>query len=430
MQFPIENPESWAENVKGSAAVAAQPLCGASAGRGVPAALSSDEALPTHQTERCVVMTPHWLSVSIRKPLNVVQSLVADYFLGSKLGEDPSEKFDVAGPVRFYSSRCVGDNGISICSDFVQKDKNHCLVNIPGTALEVLPVGGVAALSGFLSHLAGLEDYSETTQFLSETRGEDGHDVETFDVPLDRVFKVTRLDIAFDHVPFSVAQCVDAAKRLDVRSTVQRGRAIETLGERTAGEDGDTFEWGTRRSKSRMVRAYDRRGFVRFELEWRGDRSNILARELASYPVEAWTGRVIGHLRAFLDFVDARASLNICRCPLLPWWAAFVQEHEKIKIPLVKKPSPLVKKIENLVKRVGRSVAVAAAALGEPWVLHHLVTMGKFKFRPSDHRDIAELRNIRSRDPYSLGCEGALGAAVASVLGDGSPTMAQFRLTF
>jgi hypothetical protein len=360
-------------------------------------------------------------------------SMVGEYFLGCSMADDAADLFDAAGPVRFYGSRFVARNGVTVHSDFLNKKQEHCLVNIPGSAFDVLPGGGCDALCSFLGHLLTLEDPSESECVPVLVRDDDGVSADDVDVPIGRVFKVTRLDLAFDGVLFTVAQCVAAAESGNVRSSVNKGRAIRSLGDRVAGEDGDTFEWGRRASKSRMVRAYDRRGFVRFEMEWRGDRSDLLARELGALGVQAWASRAIGHLRAFLDFVDADASLNISRCPLLSWWAEFVQGVEKIRIPIRRVQSPLVARVHSQVKRVQRGLARLNLALGPVWLMHHCVRMGEFKLTPADHRQVAELREVRVHDPYALGCEGALGSlatAVDAVVGYVAPTLAQFRLTF
>ena len=429
------------------AAAGEAPLSEAAGLGGVPAAsgvagqvqpppsntgVSSSGPGGTHLTDRCVTFTPHWLTVSIRKPVKDVLALVADHFLGASLGDDPASLFDANGRTRFYSSLLTAANGISVCAGFtvatnarksilegtsadparakLDSKTDHVLVNIPGQALEVLPGGGLAALCGFLGHLvewqAGVVDEAPPVD-----------DDNPAPAP-GRVFKVTRLDLAFDHVPFTVQQCIEAAsdpEARNVRSPVRKGTAHVSLGEREAGEDGDTFEWGARRSKSRVVRCYDRRGFVRFEMEWRGDRSDLLARELADLAPGAWAKRAIAHLRDFIDFIDRESSSNVSRCSLLPWWAAFVQGIDRIRIKIERPARPVVEKVPTWVKRTRKNVHKLASAFGVGYVLHHLVRMGEFALTPADRREVTELRRVAEDDPDSVNLYPSLRQAVDQV---------------
>jgi hypothetical protein len=344
-------------------------------------------------------------------------AIVAECFLGANLSDDPGDYFDASGRSRFYGAIHASHGGISILSDFTQKSKSHCLVNVPGKALEQLPGGGLPAVASFLGRLEELGPVGSLGDDEGSPEG-DG------DAPVvGRVFKVTRLDLAFDGVPFGVQQCIDAAsdpEARNVRSPTRKGTAHISLGKRDVGEDGDTFEWGQRTSKSRMVRVYDRREAetgVRFEMEWRGDRSDLLARELAGLAPQAWATRSIAHLRDFIDFIDSSSSSNVSRCDLLPWWAGFVQGINRIRMKIVRPVRPLVEKVANMIARHRKGVATLERAFGRYYVDHHLVRMGEFAFTATDRRDIKELRRLGEEDPEAVKLWPSLRQVVGQVVG-------------
>jgi hypothetical protein len=379
------------------------------------------------------VFAPHWLSVSIRKPLHDVMALVASHFMDVGFGQDAARAFVAKGYARFYGARHVSLCGITIDSEFTQKSKDHCLVNVPGSAFDQLPAGGLPALAAFLGHLVELQP-----QAPQAVEGDDGvpeaadYDSGQADPGLARVFKVTRLDLAFDHVPFTVEHCITAGTgdARNVRSPVRKGTALHSLGEREAGEDGDTFVWGSRKSKSRLVRAYDRRGFVRFEMEWRGDRSDLLARELANLAPESWAKRSIAHLRDFIDFVDRAASLNVSRCPLLPWWAAFVNGVDRIHLKIEKPSRPLVDKVASGVFRTRKVVAKLYQAFGLAYVVHHLARMGEFTFSDLDRREVEAMRELKDTDPECVRFYDSFVSPIEAAVAKVVPIFTQSALCF
>src|SRR5208283_250271 len=78
------------------------------------------------------------------------------------------------------------------------------------------------------------------------------------------------------------------------------------------GEIGTyTVYFGSRQSE-RMIRVYDRRGFTRLELEMKGKRADLVAKQiLQSSDVSEWYPIALSHL---LDFVNFD----------MPWWEEFV----------------------------------------------------------------------------------------------------------
>jgi hypothetical protein len=342
----------------------------------------------------------------------MVLALVAEWFLGASADDNPADFFDLKRGVRFYKTMHVAAN-VTVQSEFSQEVHQHCLVNVAGSALEILPGGGLEAVAGFLGHLRELEK----DDLAADRQGDDLDQDESPVVRVGRVFKVTRLDLAFDGVPFTVLDC-DAASvvgvALNIRSQVRKGKVVLSRGEREAGEDGDTFYWGGRASKSRMVRVYDRRPLVRLEMEWRGNRSDLLARQLLDLVPSAWPVVAMGHLRDFIDFIDHSSSSNRSRCVLLPWWEKFVHGVDKIRVKIERPVRPLVEKIATQKARLKKGVHKLVVAFGAAYVAHHLVEMGAFKMTPADHREVAAMRALGESDPDSVDLYPSLRGAVAS----------------
>jgi hypothetical protein len=165
-----------------------------------------------------------------------------------------------------------------------------------------------------------------------------------------------------------------------------------------------------------MVRVYNRRGFVRFEMEWRGDRSHLLCAALTQADPASWPKIAIAHLRDFIDFIDRDASANVSRCPLLPWWAAFVGGIDRIRVKIERAPRPLAAKVPIWVKRTRKNVAKLAQAFGIEYVKHHLITMGQFSMTPADRRDVNQLRDLGDDERESMGLYPSLIARAVSAV--------------
>lgn len=87
-------------------------------------------------------------------------------------------------------------------------------------------------------------------------------------------------------------------------------------------DEGDKVTIGSR-SSEHYLRVYDRRGFTRVELELKGTMARAFRDALLSDET-VFKRTSVGILRQFVDFVDAGATTNISRAPLLPAWAAFM----------------------------------------------------------------------------------------------------------
>jgi DNA relaxase NicK len=128
-------------------------------------------------------------------------------------------------------------------------------------------------------------------------------------------YHYTRMDFAFDEMPFTPQDIENAISAGDVRSHAKR----ETLKvhkspfeKKDDGEQGThTVEFGSRQSE-RMIRVYDRRGFTRLELELKQKRANLVAKQIfnSNDPSE-WYLIVLSHLQDYVEFHT-------------DWWKEFV----------------------------------------------------------------------------------------------------------
>lgn len=130
----------------------------------------------------------------------------------------------------------------------------------------------------------------------------------------------TRIDLAFDNVPFTPGEFFKAVESDDVRSLAKRESLRFEAAPMQKKDDGSgvgcyTCYFGSR-SSQRMVRVYDKRGPTRLELECKDDRSHLIALELFRSKPEDWFGVAISHVR---DFIDVNCQ----------WWGKFINGIER-----------------------------------------------------------------------------------------------------
>lgn len=186
--------------------------------------------------------------------------------------------------------------------------------------------------------------------------------------------KCTRLDLAWDHCPFTVEQAGKATQdRAMLRSKAKDAHWYEKerlFGERKAKlEDGETVEIGSK-SSQRMVRIYNGRGFVRLEMQLRQERAEhvfiglMRHHDLLGRPIEPIT-LALGILRDYLDFVVMGEDSNVTRCPLLPWWESFVKNTAIIK-QVIQRVAVSVERSKRWVeKSVTPTIAALLRCMGE-----------------------------------------------------------------
>jgi DNA relaxase NicK len=170
---------------------------------------------------------------------------------------------------------------------------------------------------------------------------------------------ITRIDFAFDNVPFTPKDFKEAIEedilhpdKNIIRSLTQRKSLhwhSEPFQER---EDGsgigkDTCYFGSR-SSERFLRVYNKRGPTRLEIEFKGVRALEVAHYLFMTGIDDWFESMIGQV---LDFIDIEK----------PWWKEFVGDHERAYVTLHSaKDKSLEKTQEWLIHQVSPALAAAA----------------------------------------------------------------------
>jgi len=176
-------------------------------------------------------------------------------------------------------------------------------------------------------------------------------------------FNVTRLDFAYDGVPFTPRDFFQVIE--DDKKRIEKGekQKIRTLSQRDTvrfitepfleKEDGsglsrDTCYFGSRISE-RFLRVYNKRGPTRFEVEYKGKRAAYVASEILKEDEDKWLDISITHL---LDFIDIDIS----------WWKEFIGDRERAyaKLHCAKEKS-----LENICGWLMDQVSPSLAAVTE-----------------------------------------------------------------
>lgn len=186
--------------------------------------------------------------------------------------------------------------------------------------------------------------------------------------------RVSRLDLAFDGVPFAPAVLRDAWRGGEVRTRAKVPQAARPDRQwRTSdwreNAEGDTFSMGAR-SSTQYARCYDRReSGTRFELELKGEAAAVAAVELLDLVraerSDLFGVAAAGWVRRFVDFVDPNSSKNVSRQKLLPWWELFVRGVEKAEVSLGASVTRTVEEVRDwVVRQVAPALALLQEALG------------------------------------------------------------------
>lgn len=172
--------------------------------------------------------------------------------------------------------------------------------------------------------------------------------------------ELSRVDVAFDHAMFTPAEVAGWARDRNCRTRAQRIRFDSKI--KGADDEGDKLTIGSRASEQ-YLRVYDRRGFTRMELELKGNMARAFRDVLLSAD-EVFKRTAVGMLRQFVDFVDAAATSNISRAPLLPAWASFTEELERVRIRVVGAVQPTVDRVVHFIEHQVAATLYTYARLG------------------------------------------------------------------
>jgi len=128
-------------------------------------------------------------------------------------------------------------------------------------------------------------------------------------------YKITRVDFAIDNVGFNPDDVYDAIMENKIRSLTTRETLRIDYSPLQKQETGEkvgtkTVYFGSRQSE-RFLRVYDKRGYTRFEVEFKGKRSDLVGREVLLSSVSSWHTRILENVNDFIEFFTE-------------WWRDFV----------------------------------------------------------------------------------------------------------
>lgn len=289
---------------------------------------------PTNRGVTVAFAGLHWFAGTVRSDPSIVLEALSEHLESSPVVRS-------RGGYGYASSAGVGAGSV-----YWSPDRDDVFVVLSGEACEHLGTSGLVALSTDLD----LEPSS-------------------------------RLDIAWD---------VQGISPSDLRSEWSRGNVV-TRAHRGSWEwhengEGTTFYMGSRTS-SRFVRAYDRRGPTRIELEVKEDRAVLLWRSLLAHVEEEWSSTALAELRAFVDFRDRSSGVRPDFCPLLDFWSAFVGEAERGGIVLPRRAPKLDSMRAWLRRQVAPVLALVLDADQSPEaMIRELYDNGRSRYRVRPER--------------------------------------------
>lgn len=179
--------------------------------------------------------------------------------------------------------------------------------------------------------------------------------------------KFTRLDIAHDNVDgaLDLAKLKEAILNREIRSRFRNASEIQNFDlspEIEQPADGHTLYFGKRSSRV-YLRFYDKAAQLgvpffwnRAEVELKDKRAHEAAKHLSSgVPI----GQLfVGIINQYLSVIN-RDDSNISRRSIQPWWSAWLQSTEKIKLTTAKE----VKTVDEVMQFVKRQYAPSLAMI-------------------------------------------------------------------
>jgi len=270
-------------------------------------------------TNRGVTVSIHWLSLTFfTNPAKAMTHFLNEFLsYGIKDEYDWSEYFHPAGHgARGYEALYFGPEGVRLYA--YPKLGKHCHLEITG---KVIDMYGNQRCIDYLTSLFKQEYVS----------------------------KCKRIDIAFDHVPFTPQDCYDAWQRGDVIA-----KCHHDSWDWRENKEGKTLYIGSRQSE-RFIRIYDRRGFTRLEIVFKDKWSENFARVITEIPSKEWINQCIGYLRDYVNFVSVKPkNIKSVSHDTLSWWSTFIGDSEKVCLNIDKRNAneDLKIRLENYFKRL------------------------------------------------------------------------------
>ena len=318
-------------------------------------------------TDTPIEISIHWLEITFftspRKPMTDFMSAYLPWFL------DPDyqweDDFTLRGSTsRFYKAIYDGPDGIVLYA--YPDGGSYCSLQLSGSVIEKMGQDKLYEL---------LELYN--TRFSEEKTN----------VKEQYHWHCTRIDIAFDGVPFSPAVCREAWLARNARTRIHP-KSYDWR----SNADGDTFYVGKRVS-GRIIRVYNRRGPVRLEIELKKKYAIPFLTDLRLSGFQTIRPKGIGMIRDMLDFVDKESDTNLSRANMLPWWEAFVGDVERIRYTRVTRSDSASieeQRLESFFQRMKPSMFFFNVVLGHD--LNHAARGTESDLKPHHRSKVLRLR--------------------------------------
>ena len=190
------------------------------------------------------------------------------------------------------------------------------------------------------------------------------------------VFKVTRLDLAFDELFFTPTDFYNHLLTDNDILTFANRRTIKfhiaPFEARENGEIGTSGVYLGSRKSERMIRVYDLHGFTRLELQLKQDRADAIARHIFISEYPDWEQIAKSHLRQFVDF------------PSWDYWIFFISSVVRSDLIIASARLMTLEKSKKYIEeQVSPTLSVLQDVLGEGDFAQYLErTLEQAKDRP------------------------------------------------
>jgi DNA relaxase NicK len=203
-----------------------------------------------------------------------------------------------------------------------------------------------------------------------------------------REYRYKRLDFAFDDLGFTPQDVELAIANDQVRSLAKRETMTvhrTPFEKRENGELGTyTVNFGSRQSE-RMIRVYNRRGFTRLELELKGKRADLVAKQIFSASdASNWRVTVMSHLQ---DYIEINSD----------WWKEFISGTGRAWA-IVSTPKEVSQ--ANMTKWLEHQVSASLSVINDirdDGFLEKLISTGRIKRRRNKRYNLL-LANTKKED--------------------------------
>jgi hypothetical protein len=125
------------------------------------------------------------------------------------------------------------------------------------------------------------------------------------------------------------------------------------------------------------------------ELRLKDERAEQAYNALVGEP-ELFKLTALGWLREFVDFVDASASSNISRAPLLPVWEAFIGMVARVAMQLVGNAAPSVERVKRWIEHQVSATLALYRRLCGPTSISALLKLGNTRMRGRHYALLAQ----------------------------------------